>query len=42
MFKRKCHQYGQAIVRAGDLLIMCECITEIDINTVLDWGTEIV
>ena len=42
MFKRKCHKQGQAIIRSGDLLILCECITNEDLQTVLDWGSEIV
>lgn len=38
MFKRKCHKTGQAIIRSGSLLILCECITDSDIQTVLDWN----
>lgn len=40
MFKRKCHKQGYAIIRSGDLLIMCECLEDSDIRTVMDWATE--
>ena len=38
MFRKKCHRPGQAVVQAGELLVLCECLTNDDIQTVLDWN----
>ena len=40
MFRKRCHKPGRAIVRAGELLVLCECLTNDDIETVLDWNNE--
>ena len=35
MFKRKCHDIGDAIQVSGGLLILCRCVTAKEINMLL-------